>query len=54
MAKAVVPMERFRAKFGDMSGVGIAARIGEMAEGFLTESTHEGASAGKHKVPSTK
>ena len=37
MAKAVVPMDRFRAKFGDMSGVGISARIGELAEAFLTE-----------------
>jgi nanoRNase/pAp phosphatase (c-di-AMP/oligoRNAs hydrolase) len=55
MAKAVVPMERFRAKFGDMSGVGIAARIGEMAEGFLSDTTPEGATtAGKHKVPSPK
>src|SRR5881628_1951490 len=34
MAKAVVPVERFRAKFGDLSGVGIANRIGEMAEEF--------------------
>jgi nanoRNase/pAp phosphatase (c-di-AMP/oligoRNAs hydrolase) len=37
MAKAVVPWERFRGKFGDLSGVGIAARIGELAEQFLTE-----------------
>jgi nanoRNase/pAp phosphatase (c-di-AMP/oligoRNAs hydrolase) len=37
MAKAVVPIERFRAKFGDLSGIGIAARIGELAEIFLTE-----------------
>jgi nanoRNase/pAp phosphatase (c-di-AMP/oligoRNAs hydrolase) len=37
MAKAVVPIERFRDKFGDLSGVGIAARIGEMAEEFLSE-----------------
>ena len=35
MAKAVVPVERFRGKFGDLSGVGIAARIGELAEQFL-------------------
>jgi nanoRNase/pAp phosphatase (c-di-AMP/oligoRNAs hydrolase) len=35
MAKAVVPVERFRAKFGDLSGVGIAGRIGQMAEDFL-------------------
>ncbi len=37
MAKAVVPIERFRDKFGDLSGVGIAARIGELAEQFLKE-----------------
>ena len=35
MAKAVMPIEKFRAKFGDLSGVGIAARIGELAEQFL-------------------
>jgi nanoRNase/pAp phosphatase (c-di-AMP/oligoRNAs hydrolase) len=35
MAKAVVPIDRFRAKFGDLSGVGIASRIGELAEEFL-------------------
>jgi nanoRNase/pAp phosphatase (c-di-AMP/oligoRNAs hydrolase) len=37
MAKAVVPIERFRHKFGDLSGIGIANRIGEMAEEFLSE-----------------
>lgn len=37
MAKAVVPLEKFRAKFGDLSGVGIAARIGDLAEEFLRE-----------------
>jgi nanoRNase/pAp phosphatase (c-di-AMP/oligoRNAs hydrolase) len=37
MAKAVVPIERFRKKFGDLSGVGISARIGELAEQFLKE-----------------
>src|SRR6188768_1043833 len=36
MAKAVVPFERFRGKFGDLSAVGIAARIGELAEQFLS------------------
>ena len=35
MAKAVVPIAKFRAKFGDLSGHGIAARIGELAEQFL-------------------
>ena len=38
MAKAVVPWDRFRGKFGDLSGVGIAARIGQLAEQFLSES----------------
>ncbi len=37
MAKAVVPMARFHDKFGDLSGVGIASLIGEMAEMFLRE-----------------
>jgi nanoRNase/pAp phosphatase (c-di-AMP/oligoRNAs hydrolase) len=41
MAKAVVPWERFRGKFGDLSGVGIAARVGQMAEQFLSESAPE-------------
>ncbi len=41
MAKAVVPVERFRGKFGDLSGVGIAARIGELAEEFLSEPAAE-------------
>ena len=37
VAAAVVPIERFREKFGDLSGVGIAARIGELAEQFLSD-----------------
>jgi len=47
MAKAVVPMQRFRDKFGDLSGVGIASLVGEMAETFLHESTPEKKLAGK-------
>jgi len=47
MAKAVVPIERFRAKFGDLSGVGIANRIGEMAEEFLKEAVPEKKLTGK-------
>ena len=35
--KAVVPMERFREKFGDLSGPAITARIAELAEQFLHE-----------------
>jgi nanoRNase/pAp phosphatase (c-di-AMP/oligoRNAs hydrolase) len=45
MAKAVVPVVKFRGKFGDLSGRGIAARIGEMAEEFLAEP------AGEKKIP---
>jgi len=41
MAKAVMPLERFRGKFGDLSGIGIASRIGEMAEEFLNEAAPE-------------
>ena len=37
MAKAVVPMDRFRQKFGDLTGPAITARIAEMAEQFLHE-----------------
>jgi nanoRNase/pAp phosphatase (c-di-AMP/oligoRNAs hydrolase) len=37
MAKAVVPMERFRTKFGDLNSLGIATRIGDLAESFLSE-----------------
>jgi nanoRNase/pAp phosphatase (c-di-AMP/oligoRNAs hydrolase) len=38
MAKAVVPIEKFHGKFGNLSGVGIAARIGELASEFLSDS----------------
>jgi nanoRNase/pAp phosphatase (c-di-AMP/oligoRNAs hydrolase) len=41
MAKAVIPIQRFRDKFGDLSGVGIAGLIGEMAEDFLRDATVE-------------
>jgi nanoRNase/pAp phosphatase (c-di-AMP/oligoRNAs hydrolase) len=41
LAKAVVPAERFFGKFGHLSGVGVAARIGELAEQFLTEPAGE-------------
>ena len=37
MAKAVVPIERFREKFGELSGPAITARITEMCEQFLHE-----------------
>jgi nanoRNase/pAp phosphatase (c-di-AMP/oligoRNAs hydrolase) len=41
MAKAVVPMERFRQKFGDLTGPQITARIAELAEQFLHEGQAE-------------
>jgi nanoRNase/pAp phosphatase (c-di-AMP/oligoRNAs hydrolase) len=37
MAKAVVPVDRFRQKFGDLNGPALTARIAEMAEQFLHE-----------------
>jgi nanoRNase/pAp phosphatase (c-di-AMP/oligoRNAs hydrolase) len=46
MAKAVVPMDRFREKFGDLTGQEITARIAEMAETFL----HEPATDKKREV----
>jgi len=41
MAKAVVPIEKFREKFGDLHGPAITARITEMAEIFLHEPAAE-------------
>ncbi|HSC27863.1 MAG TPA: DHH family phosphoesterase, partial [Vicinamibacterales bacterium] len=41
MAKAVVPIDRFREKFGDLSGPAITARIAEIAEEFLHEPATE-------------
>jgi nanoRNase/pAp phosphatase (c-di-AMP/oligoRNAs hydrolase) len=41
MAKAVVPMDRFRQKFGDLTGPAITARIAEIAEQFLHEPATE-------------
>jgi nanoRNase/pAp phosphatase (c-di-AMP/oligoRNAs hydrolase) len=37
MAKAVVPVDRFHEKFGQLDAPGITARIAEMAESFLHE-----------------
>ena len=37
----MVPVDRFRAKFGDLSGIGIASRIGELAELFLADKKPE-------------
>jgi nanoRNase/pAp phosphatase (c-di-AMP/oligoRNAs hydrolase) len=41
MAKAVVPIERFRQKFGDLSGPDISLKIAELAEAFLHEPAAE-------------
>ena len=41
MAKAVVPMERFRGKFGDLDGPALTARLAEMADQFLHEPATE-------------
>jgi nanoRNase/pAp phosphatase (c-di-AMP/oligoRNAs hydrolase) len=41
MAKAVVPMDRFREKFGDLKGPEITAKIAELAETFLHEPAAE-------------
>ena len=45
---------RFRDKFGDLSGVGIAGRIGEMAEHFLHEAAPEKRMAEKTENPPHK
>lgn len=41
MAKAVVPIDRFRAKYGNLDAVEFTARLAEMAEQFLHEPTTE-------------
>jgi len=41
MAKAVVPFERFRNKFGDLAGRAMTERLAEMAEQFLHEAGTE-------------
>ena len=49
MAKAVVPVERFRQKFGELSGEELTSRIADMAEQFLHEPTGD-----KKKEPALK
>jgi nanoRNase/pAp phosphatase (c-di-AMP/oligoRNAs hydrolase) len=49
MAKAVVPVEKFREKFGELQAAAITARIAEMAEQFLREPAAE-----KKKEPVAK
>ena len=41
MAKAVVPLERFRTKYGDLDGPALTLRLAEMADQFLHETGHE-------------
>src|SRR4029079_8627842 len=41
MAKAVVPIDRFRAKYGDLDGAALTDRLAEMADQFLHEATVE-------------
>ena len=41
MAKAVMPVDRFRQKFGNMTGVQIAEKIGDLAEQFLHETAEK-------------
>ncbi len=41
MAKAVIPMTRFREKYGDLSGAAIHAKIRDLAAQFLHEHAHE-------------
>jgi nanoRNase/pAp phosphatase (c-di-AMP/oligoRNAs hydrolase) len=49
MAKAVVPIERFRARYGDISSADLTARIADMAEQFLHEPAGD-----KKKEPALK
>jgi nanoRNase/pAp phosphatase (c-di-AMP/oligoRNAs hydrolase) len=39
MAKAVVPIDKFRQKYGDLEGAAMTSRIADMAEQFLRETT---------------
>ena len=41
MAKAVVPIDRFRQKFGDLPTAELTDKIAEMAEQFLHEPAGE-------------
>ena len=41
MAKAVMPFDRFRQKFGNLTGVQIAEKIGDLAEQFLHETAEK-------------
>jgi nanoRNase/pAp phosphatase (c-di-AMP/oligoRNAs hydrolase) len=41
MAKAVVPLDRFHGKYGDLDGPALTARLAEMADQFLHEAAAE-------------
>jgi len=41
MAKAVVPIDKFRQKFGDLEGGAMTKKIGDMAEQFLKDAATE-------------
>ncbi|MBA2303888.1 MAG: hypothetical protein H0W08_14815, partial [Acidobacteria bacterium] len=41
MAKAVVPIDRFRQKFGDLDGRAMTEKIAELAAQFLHETAPE-------------
>ena len=41
MAKAVVPIDKFRQKYGDLDGAAMTKKIADMAEQFLRESAPE-------------
>jgi nanoRNase/pAp phosphatase (c-di-AMP/oligoRNAs hydrolase) len=41
MAKAIIPLQAFRAKFGDLNADGMSRRLHELAEQFLRESPRE-------------
>jgi hypothetical protein len=41
MAKAVVPIDKFREKYGDLDGAAMTKKIADMAEQFLRESAPE-------------
>jgi nanoRNase/pAp phosphatase (c-di-AMP/oligoRNAs hydrolase) len=55
MAKAIVPMAAFRAKFGDLNANGIPRLLHELVEHFLNEAPRDGKTPrpeGKSEVPS--
>jgi nanoRNase/pAp phosphatase (c-di-AMP/oligoRNAs hydrolase) len=41
MAKAIIPVQAFRTKFGDLNADGISRRLHELAEQFLSETTRD-------------